>query len=200
MNAPPPLPASTARPVPPRDAAQGFVTVLAWLTIALGALGVGTGLLQLLPAPGGRDPNIQLLLEALRGGGLPLPPMLRWTLAHTLEISLVSLVLSALTLWLGWGLLRRLEWARLGFIVYLVVGTVLTFGLVWLLPAMIEQTLSMQFALQSPGQPLPPELAGMTTVAAVFSGCVAVVFAVLHGGIIWKLCTAAVRAQFNADA
>lgn len=173
------------------------MTVLAWLTIALGALGVGSGVLQLLPAQAANDPNLQLLMDALRTGTLPLPPILRWTMAHNLELSLASIALSALTLWLGWGLLRRREWARLGFIASLVAGTVLTFGIVWLVPALIEQTLSLQPGLQSPGQPLPPELASMKTIATVFSAGIAVVFAGLHGGIIWKLCTQAVRVQFK---
>ncbi|SEM40013.1 hypothetical protein SAMN05428989_3745 [Pseudoxanthomonas sp. GM95] len=197
MTAPPPLPASSVRTAPPRDAAQGFVTGLAWLTIALGGLGVATGLLQLLPASAPSDPNLQLMLDALRGGTLPLPPMLRWTLAHAVEISLVSIVLSALLLWLGWGLLKRLEWARLGFIAYLLVGTVLTFGIVWLVPAVIEQMVAMQPGLSSPDQPLPPELTGLKTMATAFSAGIAVVFAALHGAIAWKLCTAAVRRQFK---
>jgi hypothetical protein len=200
MNAPPPLPASSATPAPARDATQGFVTVLAWITIALGALGLAYGLLQMLTSTVMTADTYQRLLDPMGTGQVALPPLLRWSMEHNLAIGLVQALGSALTLWLGWGLLRRREWARLGFIAYLVVGTVLTFGLIWLVPAVVEQTLSMQFGLQSPGLPLPPELAAMTTVATAFSAVIVVVFAGLHGGIIWKLCTAAVRAQFNAGA
>jgi hypothetical protein len=197
MTAPPPVPPPPTHPASPWHQ-QGFVTGLAWLTIALGVLGVGTGLLELLPAQGAGDPNLQQLMDALRTGTLPLPPMLRWTMAHSVGISLAGIVLSALTLWLGWGLLRREEWARLGFIAYLIVGTALTFGIVWLVPALITQTLALQPGLQSPGQPLAPELASMKSMATVFSAGIAVVFAALHGAIIWKLCTRAVRAQFES--
>jgi hypothetical protein len=198
MNAPPALPASpTPSPGrPPGDAARGFVSGLAWISIAMGALGVGSGLLELLAAQASTAEGVQQLLGALGGGALALPPMLRWTLEHSVEISLVSIVLSALMLWLGWGVLRRREWARVGFIFFLAVGALLPFGLAWLLPALVASTLSAQLGLQP--QQLPPELAGMKTAMAAFGTIVALVLAALHGAIIRTLCTPAVRGQFAA--
>jgi hypothetical protein len=198
MIAPPSLPACpTPSPeMPPGDGARGFVSGLAWISIAMGALGVGSGLLELLPAQASTAESVQQLLEALGGGALALPPMLRWTLEHSVEISLVGILPSALMLWLGWGLLRRLEWGRVGFIVFLAVGTLLPFGLAWLLPALVASTLSAQLGLQP--QQLPPELAGMKTAMAAFGTIVALVLVALHGAIIWKLCTPAVRGQFAA--
>lgn len=200
MNAPPPLPAPPmpSPGMPPGDGARGFVTGLAWISIAMGALGVGSGLLELLAAQASTAEGVQQLLGALGGGALALPPMLRWTLEHSVEISLAGIVLSAPMLWLGWGLLRRREWGRVGFIVFLAIGTLLTFGLVWLVPALVDSTLSAQLGLQAPGQRLPPELAGVEDAAMVMSLAVALVLAALHGAIIWTLCTPAVRGQFAA--
>lgn len=200
MNAPPPLPAYPT-PSPgrrPGDGARGLVSGLAWISIAMGALGVGSGALELLPAQASTAEGVQQLLEALGGGALALPPMLRWTLEHSVEISLASIVLSALMLWLGWGLLRRREWARVGFIVSLVIGTLMTLALIWLVPAMFDSVLSMQPGLQMPAQALPSELATIKTMARGFSAILALALAALHGALIWKLCTPAVRGQFAA--
>jgi hypothetical protein len=168
------------------------------MTIALGALGVGLGLLEMLPSASMTPDDVQRLLDPLGTGQVQLPPMLRWTMAHDLQISLVEILLAAPMLWLGWGLLRRREWARVGYIVSLVIGALVTFGLIWLVPALFDAVLSMQPGLQAPGQALPPELAGIRTVATAFSAIIAVVFAALHAAIAWKLCTPAVRVQFES--
>jgi hypothetical protein len=44
---------------------------------------------------------------------------------------------------------------------------------------------------------MPPELEGFMTAAMLMGGVVAVVFAALHLWIVWKLCTPAVRAEFE---
>lgn len=196
MNTPPSLPAAPAHATPARDATQGFVSVLAWVTIALGVFGVAYALLQMASAAVMTPETYERLLDPLGTGHVVLPPLLRWSMEHSLGIGVVEAFGSALMLLLGWGLLRRREWARLGFIAYLALGTVLSFGIIWLLPEVIDQTLSMQWNAQAPGQPMPAELAGMKTVMTAFSAFIAVAFAGLHGGIIWKLCTNAIRRQF----
>lgn len=195
MNAPPPLPASPTPP--PGDGAQRFVSGLAWITIALGALCVGLGLLEMLPSPAMGPDEVQRLLDPLGTGQVQVPPILRWTMAHALEISLAETLLSAPMLWLGWGLLRRREWARVGFIVSLVIGALMAFALIWLVPAVFDAVLSMQPGLQVPAQTLPPELAAIKTAARGFSAILALALAALHGALIWKLCTPAVRGQFT---
>lgn len=109
--------------------------MLAWITIALGALGMGCALLRLLMAvlmavlmPPGSYPR---LFDPLGTGQVQPPCLLRWSLEHNLEIGIAESVLSALAPWLGLGLLRRWEWARLAFVAYLALGTLPTFGGIW---------------------------------------------------------------------
>lgn len=182
--------------MPPGDGAQRFVSGLAWITIALGALGVGLGLLEMLPSPAMGPDEVQRLLDPLGTGRVQVPPILRWTMAHALEISLAETLLSAPMLWLGWGLLRRQEWARVGYVVSLVIGALMAFALTWLVPAVFDAVLSMQPGLQVPAQALPPELAAIKAAARGFSAILALALAALHGALIWKLCTPAVRGQF----
>lgn len=191
---PPPLPGASPSP---RSGAQGFVTVLAWITLALAAAGVAYGALQMAMAGLMSNPAYLQLLDPAGA----MPPLMRWMLTHYFEIGLVEAIASLLLAWLGWGLLKRREWARVVFIAYLALGTLLTYGSLWYVPAMTEASLAMQPGLAGAGGALPPELAGLKTFALVFSVVVALVFTALHGAIIWKLCTAPVRAQFrNAPA
>jgi hypothetical protein len=200
MNAsiPPPLPSASPATPSPRSGAQGFVTVLAWITLVLGGLGVAYGALQMaLSGLMSSDAYLQLLTPA---GSAPLPPLMHWMLTHYFETGLFEVIASVLLGWLGWGLLKRREWARLTFIAYLALGTLMTFGGIWYLPAMMDASLSMQASLMAPGEGMPPELEGFRKLMLVFSVVVALVFTALHGGIIWKLCTAGVRVQFQRRA
>jgi len=191
VSLPPPIPGVVARP------GNSFVTVLAWISIALALLGVAYGSLQTvmgLVMP--QDYFLRMLNPY--GGELPqLPPLMHWIYTHTLLMGLLMTVLSAVFLWVSWGVLRRREWGRKGFIAVLVLGALWQFAGVLAIPQFIEGTLAIQAGALPPGQSLPPELEGFMTAAMLMGGVVAVVFAGLHAWIVWKLCTPAVRAEFD---
>ncbi|MGH8026253.1 MAG: hypothetical protein ACREO0_05930, partial [Pseudoxanthomonas sp.] len=126
-----------------------------------------------------------------------LPPLMHWLYTHTLLMGVLMLALSALFLWVSWGVLKRREWGRKGFIAILVIGTLWQFGSIWMLPQVLEGTLAMQAGAFPQGQAMPPELESFMTAAMMMGGVVALVFAALHLWIIWKLCTPAVRAEFE---
>ena len=192
-NLPPPIPANT-RP------AASFVTVLAWISIALSLLGLLYGLMQvamglLLP------PDFYLRMANPYGGEPPpLPPLMHWFYTNTLLMGVLSLVLSAIFLWVSWGVLKRREWARKGFIAILALGTLSQFGSIWMLPQILEATLAMQAGALPPGQAMPPALDDLMTGVMMIGGVMALTFAALHVWIIWKLCTPTVRAEFSHQA
>jgi hypothetical protein len=132
-------------------------------------------------------------------GGEPpaLPPLMHWLYTNTLLMGLLMLVLSAVFLWVSWGVLKRREWGRKGFIAVLILGTLWQFACIFALPQFIEGMLAIQGGALPQGQTLPPEFEGFMTAAMLMGGLVAVVFAVLHLWIIWKLCTPAVREEFS---
>jgi hypothetical protein len=189
-NLPPPIPGS-ARPV------SNFVTVLAWISIALALLGLLYGLMQtvmglVLPA------DFYLRMLNPYGGEPPrLPPLMHWIYTNTLLMGVLMLVLSAIFLWVSWAVLKRREWGRKGFIAVLVLGTLWQFACIFALPQFIEGMLAVQAGALPQGQTMPPELEGFMTAAMLMGGVVAVVFAALHLWIVWKLCTPAVRAEFD---
>jgi hypothetical protein len=189
-NLPPPIPGD-ARP------GNNFVTVLAWISIGLALLGLLYGLVQtvmglVLPA------DFYLRMLNPYGGEPPaLPPLMHWLYTNTLLMGLLMLVLSAVFLWVSWGVLKRREWGRKGFIAVLILGTLWQFACIFALPQFIEGMLAIQGGALPQGQTLPPEFEGFMTAAMLMGGLVAVVFAVLHLWIIWKLCTPAVREEFS---
>lgn len=189
-NLPPPIPGS-ARP------SSSFVTVLAWISIALALLGLLYGLMQtvmglVLPA------DFYLRMLNPYGGEPPrLPPLMHWIYTNTLLMGVLMLVLSAIFLWVSWGVLKRREWGRKGFIAVLVLGTLWQFACIFALPQLIEGMLAIQAGALPQGQTMPPELEGFMTAAMLMGGVVAVVFAALHLWIVWKLCTPGVRAEFD---
>lgn len=189
-NLPPPIPGN-ARP------SSSFVTVLAWISIALALLGLLYGLMQtvmglVLPA------DFYLRMLNPYGGEPPrLPPLMHWIYTNTLLMGVLMLVLSAIFLWVSWAVLKRREWGRKGFIAVLVLGTLWQFACIFALPQFIEGMLAVQAGALPQGQTMPPELEGFMTAAMLMGGAVAVVFAALHLWIVWKLCTPEVRAEFH---
>jgi hypothetical protein len=189
-NLPPPIPGN-ARPV------SSFVTVLAWISIALALLGLLYGLMQaimglVLPA------DFYLRMLNPYGGEPPqLPPLMHWLYTNNLLMGVLMLLLSAIFLWVSWAVLKRREWGRKGFIAVLVFGTLWQFACIFALPQFIEGMLAIQGGALPQGQTLPPEFEGFMTAAMLMGGLMAVVFAALHLWIVWKLCTPAVRAEFD---
>ena len=194
---PPPIP-DTAPPVArPRTS---FVTVLAWISIAAAAFGVLGSAVQLvlglvMPA------DYQLRLLNPYGGDLPeLPPSMAWYYAHPVIVASVGLAGSALLLWASWGLLKRREAARKGFIALVAVFTAYQFGIVAFVPDFIAGSFALHAGSLPPGQSMPPELEQIMGLFTWVALAVVLVFAVLHAWIVWKLCTPSVRAEFRPAA
>jgi hypothetical protein len=193
--APPPLPQARA----PRS---GFVSVLAWLAIAMALLGGLSGLVQagsaaVLPA----DHALRML-----SGGIDqtprLPPAFHWYYTHGVITGLATVLLSALMGVAGWGLLQRREWGRRAFIAVVVLGTLMQLLSLALLPQMVDMVVAMQEAMLAvetgaPVAPLPPEFSHMMRVLMLIPAAVVLVFAGFHVWIVWKLGRPDIRAEFT---
>ena len=170
----------------PRAGSQ-FVTAMAWISIALGVLGVVSGLLQaaMLPAL-----PVEAMLRPLDGADLTMPPAMAWMFGHLQLLNLLSLLSSALFAWVSWGLLKRREWGRLGFIAFLVLGAVAGIvGAAWFGHVFD--------GLGGAGEDLDPMLQSLQSAMRTMMWLGAVAVALLHGAIAWKLHTPAIRAEFS---
>ncbi len=158
---------------------SSFITVLAWLTLVAGVRGVVSGLLQASVAT--------TMLPALL-------PDLDSSVASLLSgLTLVSLVFSLLSVWVGARLLQRRDWARLAMVVLLVIGVVLAAaGAVVCLGAMfvVDPRVLTQAGL-------PDELFPLFRSTLVVLGAGALAIVGVHVWLIARLRSAAIRAEFE---
>lgn len=183
MSAPPPLPRSN------------FVTVLGRISLLLAGVGLAAALLQAVLA---------LLVGDAAVAGLAdhpeLPPALVWMLEQRRLLSLLGLLLAATFLASSWGLLRRQDWARWTFIAFLVVTAALNFAVLPLIGQFFDTLTGMfpaEFADTREGREFLAHMRANRMVSMAMATLTAVAFAGLHGWLAWKLCSAAVRAEFR---
>ena len=184
------IPPPVAPPALP--ARSSFVTGMAWISIALGVLGAVSGLLQaaMLPAL-----PLDAMMQSLAGAEMALPPALAWLFSHLQLLNLLSLLSSALFAWVSWGLLQRREWGRRGFIAFLVFGALA--GIV--AAAWCGRVLDGMDAGAAHAGDIDPLLAQLQAAMRATLWVAAAAVALLHGAIVWKLCTPLVRAEFVRD-
>ena len=169
-------------------AGSPFVTVMAWISLALGALGALSGLMQAVMLPALRP---EAMLAQLDAAGMSLPPAVAWLFSHLQLLNFLSLLSSALFAAVSWGLLRRREWGRLGFIAFLLLG-----ALAGLVGAAWFGRLLDGLSAGSPLSDSDPLFAQIQAAMRLVMWLGAVAIAALHAAIVWKLCTPAIRAEF----
>lgn len=182
------------RQAPPRSS---FVTVMAWLSLAVALMSAAGNALQAvaaLVAPGLGS------LGGLLPPGATVPPLLTWLGEHLVGLSVLGVVLSLAMAWICWALLQRREWGRLAFIAMLVLVALANFACI----PLVNVALSMAMAVLDPtgSGDVNAELvaAGAPMLAALRLACWlgAGAIAAVHGWIIWQLCRPAIRAEFHA--
>lgn len=186
-----PAATSTATPRPSQ-----FVTVMAKISIVLGIAATAYGLLQAVV--------IALLFgsESLKGAfaEIPadgLPPFAGWLIAHLPTMGWSFVLISGAFLATSVGLLKRHEWGRVAFIAFMVASAAANFLGMWVLVAVFDWLQTLPISTSAEAASLRAELAQLRAMSLVMTAGSAVVFAALHGWIVYQLCTPAVRAEFR---
>jgi hypothetical protein len=168
-----------------------FVTVVAWIFIVLAVFSTVIGILQnimiytMFPAEEMKDTFTH------GPGAEQMPAMFKFMFAHMRVLFLGMLVLMAFTLVASIGLLKRMNWARISFIVLMSLGVAYNvIGVFW------SFTISRDMG-EFAGPGAPPEFQVMQTVVMVFSIIMALAFAVLFGWIIKKLVSKEIKTEFS---
>ena len=178
----------------PAAARSQFVTITAWLSLALALFGVAGGILQgAMWQAGGFDRHLQDILAAGAGGVTP-PPAGLWLLEHLGSLLLLSVLSSALWAVASWGLLQRREWGRFGFIILLAAGALFAFAVAFACDRLLADLIAAVGVDPANRDPLLANMRAATRLA-MYGG--ALTIALLHAAIAWKLCTPAVRAEFR---
>lgn len=167
-----------------------FVTGIAWLFIVLGLVASLSALV--------RHAGLASLPEqiALAGEPLPQPLLTDWLLAGLPKVLAAGGVMSVAMLAAAIGLLLRLEWARRGFIVLLVLAIVANLLGLWLqqelMRSLVDATLQQAV--------LTPQVAGVfggfVVAARAMAALVTLGGCGVLGWIAWRLSLAPIRQEF----
>ena len=168
-----------------------FVTVVAWIFIALSGFGTVISILQnIMVQTVFRSPEVSQAMQAPPPGA---PPFAAFLATHFQWFFLAFLLVSAFMLASSIGLLKRHNWARLSFIgllslaiLWQVGGLALQF---FMFSSMREQ---FSAAAVQGGPDMGPFFVAIAAVSVLF----AVGFSVLFGWIIKRLLSPAVAAEF----
>lgn len=165
-----------------------FVTITAWVFIALGLLASMSALVQ--------NAAVAALPVGLALHGAVTPVVTGWLLAYLPWVVGTALVLSVATLATAIGLLLRLEWARRVFIGLLLVAVAVNLAGLWLQQ---EFVLSLVDATLGSAA-MPPRVAGVFGGFVVAARAMAGVFTLgaclTLGWIIRRLMSPAIRQEF----
>lgn len=184
---PPPLPVAR-NPMIDSMAKVSLLVGVLWLLYALAQALLVTVL------PDGAIAQMLLLIE------LRLPPLLQWCTDHLLALSWLSAALALAFCATSWSLLRRREWARVAFVVFLVLTALANFvslPLLWEVFDALQAWLPHGAQYGADASELHAELRS-GRIAGMFSAVLTcLVFAALHGWIVYLLYRPAVRAEFR---
>lgn len=167
-----------------------FVTLTAWLFLALGALASVSALLQ--------NAVSASWLPGLQGLGAvqPLPLLSGLLLGYLPWVMVAGLALSLATMASAVGLLLRLEWARRCFIGLLALAIAANLLGLWLQHEIVQSVLEATLARS----PLPAAAArvfgGFVTASQAMAGVMTLVACAALGWIIRRLMSASVRQEF----
>ena len=171
-----------------------FVTVMAWISLALGLAGVASGIMQgvmLLAIPADR------MIHDLLGAVAPeaqLPSAMLWIFGNLGLLNFLSLLSSALFTVVSYGLLKRYEWGRVGFVLFLAASALA--GILGV--AVFVHFLSLASGMAGADiAEIDPAFQSLQSAMKVAMIVAALLIAILHGAIIWKLYRPDIRAEFT---
>ena len=171
-----------------------FVTVMAWISLALGVAGMASGIVQgmmLLAMPTDR------MLHDFLGVIAPeaqLPPAMLWVFGNLGLLNFLSLLSSALFAMVSYGVLKRFEWGRVGFVLFLAASALA--GLSG--AAVFVHFLSVAYGMNGTDiAAIDPAFQSLQSAMKTAMVVAALLIAVLHGAIIWKLYRPEIRAEFT---
>lgn len=164
-----------------------FVTVIAWLALLFSGMAAATGLLQSV--------IVAFLMPAAPIGASDsdgLPPFVGFVFSNFLGFVVVLTAIWAATFAFAFGLLRRKEWGRKGFVAILTCWSATTAVI-----AVLQQTLMSDMFGGARSAEAPAEADAIIFVIRIAAALFAVVFAGAFGWLAWRLNSPMIRAEFS---
>lgn len=136
----------------------------------------------------------------MRGEGLPIPAVFFWLDRHANALSVLMLLLSIGFFAVSWGLFKRREWGRVGYVVCLLLVALANFAVVPLVDAVVvglQQVIPADFLSSPEGRELRVQLLVARWTMLLTTGAAALGVAVLHAWLAMKFHRADIRALFD---
>jgi len=171
---------------------SNFVTVVAWIFIALTGFATAISILQ----------NVMLntvfpidqMTMAAAGDRENVPAALLFMFEHIRWLFLSFLIASSAALTASIGLLRRKNWGRVAFI------AIMTIGILWNVSSLVIQQFifsSMPSAASEASGDFNQNFEMFTKIITVFSAIWAIGFSILFGWIIKRLLSQGIKIEFT---
>lgn len=181
MNAP-----STEKPK------SSFVTVIGWIFAVMSGMMMFGAIMQVIMFAVMPMEKFQQAFE-LSDSQFEMPFIFRFMFKHMMLIAFASLVAGAAALIASVGLIKRMNWARILFIVLMAMAIAWTIG----------GQIYNQFFISSMVPTVAPSHSEFSTmfgttilVIRIMNVIFSLAFCCLHGWIIFKLCSPAIKAEF----
>ncbi|GAB3510130.1 hypothetical protein [Pseudoxanthomonas daejeonensis] len=169
-----------------------FVTVLAWVFIAMSGSGTVISIAQNLMIHALLDGELGQRLHQAPPEGVP--PVVAFLVGHAQLFFIGALLGSIATLACSIGLLRRQNWARLGFVGLMLLAIAWLLAGLWIQSSVLAG-MGTQFA--AAGDLGGPDISAVLPVIGVLGVLFALVMGSVHGWIAWKLLTPVIAAEFR---
>jgi hypothetical protein len=198
-----------------------LVTVVAWIFIGLSTFATLALLLESVLLPKVILPMLRQQMS-IASHATPFSPFAQWLFDHAAELCVGLLLIAVLHLIAAISLLRRRDWGRRLMLVMLGFDVLYQFAMAamqwWVVGPMQHAMMQVQFGPGSPAfasahlspqmqaaqaaqmAQMLPIMDSMTAVTRVFGVISAVVFIMLFGWIIQRLCSESIRREFTSPS
>lgn len=168
-----------------------FVSVVAWIFIVLTGFSTVMLLIQnLVLRTFFSDHTAQTMLRMQHMNGMP--ALAKFVMTDLNLVFLLLFLASLGTLVVSIGLLRRKNWARRLFIIFMAIG------ILWNLGSLLLQAYFMPVLFEMQGNDVPEYFMSAISSIRWVAFAMAIAFIILYGWIIKKLSSTAVKTEFAA--
>jgi len=168
---------------------SSFVNLFAWISIVFSGFGILIGIMQnVMIQTMMKDANFEQAI----GQNENLPPLMKLMFENFELLVMGTLLLTIVLFITSIGLLKRKNWARLFFIVFLIVG------IIWTVVVGVMQfsVMDSMMTTNTLPQDLPPEFQNMQNTMKIVMGVMMVAIVGLHAYLIKRLHSDEIKQEF----
>ena len=168
---------------------SSFVNVFAWISIVFSGFGILIGIMQnVMMQSMMKDANFEQALNQNEN----LPPLMKFMFENFELLVMVSLLITIVLFIASIGLLKRQNWARLFFIVFLMVGIIWTV----VMGVMQFSFMDSMMTASTSSQNLPSDFQNMQNTMQIVMGIMIVAIVALHTYLIKRLSSDEIKKEF----